>query len=82
MLSGEKGNLLGGEIMKELVLDFDNKGPIYVNNDVNIEANLNIKDDILIQKCRLYFYEILFLKRRLSAIIAINSLFVGLPRSF
>ena len=32
--------------MKELVLDFDNKGTIYVNNDVNIEANLNIKDEI------------------------------------
>ena len=32
--------------MKELVLDFDKKGPIYVNNDVNIEANLNIKDEI------------------------------------
>ena len=32
--------------MKEIILDFDNKGPIYVNNDVNIEANLNIKDEI------------------------------------
>ena len=35
--------------MKELLLDFDNKGPIYVNNDINIEANLNIKDDIMVE---------------------------------
>lgn len=36
----------GEIVMKELILDFDNKGPIYVNNDINIEANLNIKDEI------------------------------------
>lgn len=28
------------------MLDFDNKGPIYVNDNINIEANLNIKEEI------------------------------------
>ena len=27
----------GEIVMKELILDFDNKGPIYVNNDINIK---------------------------------------------
>ena len=31
--------------MRELLIELDNKGPIYVNNDIGIQANLNIEND-------------------------------------
>lgn len=32
--------------MRELVLEFDNKGPVYVNDNININVNFNIEDEI------------------------------------
>ena len=36
----------GRKFMRELLIELDNKGPIYVNNNIGIQANLNIEDDI------------------------------------
>ena len=32
--------------MRELVLELDNKGPIYVNDDIEIQANLSIDKSV------------------------------------